>query len=334
MNIKKLSFVLLMLGLSAGIALVACGNADSDQDKPENEGDKQPEGPFKVDEDNNSLLWRISGNGLKEPSYLYGTIHIMDKRVFAWPDELWELFYANETFALEVKFNTMEEIMEVQKKQLLPEGVKFEDLFSPEDVKIMEEKFKGTGISVGQIKGLKPFFSASTYIAMSMEKEMPMPLDKYLEQKATVKKMEIRGLEAIDEQIDAIDQAMNLEQQAEFFMDVLRGENDFMGDINNQCRLYLKGATDSLYLMLAQDTTMPEGFTEIMITRRNKNMANAADKLIKEDLEKTAFIAIGSGHLSGPEGVVHFLREKGYTVEPLEFEFVNEEEKEKESEGK
>ena len=23
-----------------------------------------------------SLLWKISGNGLKQPSYLYGTIHI------------------------------------------------------------------------------------------------------------------------------------------------------------------------------------------------------------------------------------------------------------------
>lgn len=25
----------------------------------------------------NSLLWRISGKGLKQPSYLYGTIHLI-----------------------------------------------------------------------------------------------------------------------------------------------------------------------------------------------------------------------------------------------------------------
>ena len=27
-----------------------------------------------------SLLWRISGNGLSSPSYLYGTIHLICKK--------------------------------------------------------------------------------------------------------------------------------------------------------------------------------------------------------------------------------------------------------------
>src|SRR5258706_11357198 len=27
--------------------------------------------------DNNTLLWKISGNGLEKPSYLYGTIHML-----------------------------------------------------------------------------------------------------------------------------------------------------------------------------------------------------------------------------------------------------------------
>lgn len=31
---------------------------------------------------NNSLLWEISGNGLQEPSYLFGTFHIMCEKDF------------------------------------------------------------------------------------------------------------------------------------------------------------------------------------------------------------------------------------------------------------
>ena len=31
---------------------------------------------------NSSLLWKISGNGLKKPSYLYGKGHSFDERVF------------------------------------------------------------------------------------------------------------------------------------------------------------------------------------------------------------------------------------------------------------
>ena len=30
--------------------------------------------------DDNSLLWEISGNGLKKPSYLFGTFHILCKQ--------------------------------------------------------------------------------------------------------------------------------------------------------------------------------------------------------------------------------------------------------------
>ncbi|HET9744658.1 MAG TPA: hypothetical protein VFP97_03030 [Chitinophagaceae bacterium] len=30
----------------------------------------------------NTLLWRITGKELTRPSYLYGTIHLMDKKVF------------------------------------------------------------------------------------------------------------------------------------------------------------------------------------------------------------------------------------------------------------
>src|SRR5258708_20332526 len=28
-------------------------------------------------QNNNTLLWKISGNGLQKPSYLYGTIHLL-----------------------------------------------------------------------------------------------------------------------------------------------------------------------------------------------------------------------------------------------------------------
>ncbi|MBC8172521.1 MAG: TraB/GumN family protein, partial [Chitinophagales bacterium] len=31
---------------------------------------------------NTSLLWEISGNGLTKPSYLFGTVHLIDKKDF------------------------------------------------------------------------------------------------------------------------------------------------------------------------------------------------------------------------------------------------------------
>ena len=35
------------------------------------------------------LLWEISGNGLKEKSYLFGTLHSNDKRIFDLSDSVY-----------------------------------------------------------------------------------------------------------------------------------------------------------------------------------------------------------------------------------------------------
>jgi len=33
--------------------------------------------------------------------------------------------------------------------------------------------------------------------------------------------------------------------------------------------------------------------------------------------QKTAFIAVGAGHLGGPEGVIRLLQKEGYTLTPV-----------------
>ena len=47
------------------------------------QGDEAKVAPtYEFDETGKTLLWEISGKSIKSPSFLYGTIHIQDKRVF------------------------------------------------------------------------------------------------------------------------------------------------------------------------------------------------------------------------------------------------------------
>ena len=55
----------------------------------------------------NTLLWRISGNGLSKPSYLYGTMHLQDKRLFNFSDSTYAAIEKTEGLALEVNFNEL-----------------------------------------------------------------------------------------------------------------------------------------------------------------------------------------------------------------------------------
>src|SRR5690606_9958086 len=54
-----------------------------------------------VAQEENSLLWEISGNGLKESSYLYGTMHVSQKIAFRLDDGFYEALDKSEMVALE-----------------------------------------------------------------------------------------------------------------------------------------------------------------------------------------------------------------------------------------
>ena len=49
-----------------------------------------------------SLLWEITGNGLKKPSYLYGTMHVSDKLAFNLPDSFFIALKSSNAVALEL----------------------------------------------------------------------------------------------------------------------------------------------------------------------------------------------------------------------------------------
>src|SRR4051812_29724838 len=49
-----------------------------------------------------SLLWRISGNGLEKPSYLFGTVHLRHKELFNFGDSLYKSLENVDGFAMEL----------------------------------------------------------------------------------------------------------------------------------------------------------------------------------------------------------------------------------------
>ncbi|MEJ7675897.1 MAG: TraB/GumN family protein [Chitinophagaceae bacterium] len=58
--------------------------------------------PQKIKNKYSSLLWEITGNGLKNPSYLFGTMHVSNKMVFHLPDSFYYAIKNVETVALEL----------------------------------------------------------------------------------------------------------------------------------------------------------------------------------------------------------------------------------------
>src|SRR5688500_10082060 len=63
------------------------------------------------DTNNQTLLWRIQKNGMEKPSFLFGTMHISDKKAFNFRDSLYIYLEQAEAFALEFNPDSANQII-------------------------------------------------------------------------------------------------------------------------------------------------------------------------------------------------------------------------------
>src|SRR6478735_3683509 len=56
---------------------------------------------------NYQLLWKVTGNGLSKPSYLFGTMHLQDKRVYDFSDSVLIKLKECPSFAMEITPDSM-----------------------------------------------------------------------------------------------------------------------------------------------------------------------------------------------------------------------------------
>lgn len=259
-----------------------------------------------------SLLWEISGNGLESPSYLYGTMHVGDKRAYRFSKSVMPSFNRCKAFAMEInpsEVNPME-MMEMMK---LKEGT-LQDLFTPAQWDslsgFMLEKHH---TELSTFNEFSPFFVYSVLSQSSFKNNKGQALDLYFFEEAKKGRKDLHGLETVEEQISAIN-TMTQEEQVNMLMDVMRGKDDSDPKfLKKMLKYYSKGDLDKL-MEMSHDADMGEDFEAALINDRNYRMAERMEPLIKE---KSTFVAVGALHLPGEEGVLELLRKQGYTVRAL-----------------
>jgi len=69
-----------------------------------------------------SLLWEISGNGLQQSSYLFGTVHMICKEDFFFPELLKEKFINAKEVFLEIDMDDPAMMMKMMTMLQLPKG--------------------------------------------------------------------------------------------------------------------------------------------------------------------------------------------------------------------
>lgn len=268
-----------------------------------------------------ALLWKIEGNGITTKSYLFGTIHLIEKERFYFPNKLRKIVGKSEVLTMEIA--GLPDPVEAMNLSRLEEGTFF-DFFTDEQTDSIlvwvETNTSLTPKAFEMIaKKMKPFVVAQ--ILSEMDKNNPggdignkESYERELEAIAEEAGLEMNGFETVAEQMGYFD-SFSDEQQAEMVMATVRNNNgESYAELEKMMNLYEEQNIDGLYQLIAENDEMSEDMNDILLTNRNKRWIPKIEEMIAE---KSTFIAIGAGHLGGPEGVIRLLEAQGYILTPV-----------------
>ncbi|KAA2240868.1 TraB/GumN family protein [Chitinophaga agrisoli] len=256
-----------------------------------------------------SLLWEISGNGLQQPSYIYGTMHLMCPGDFAVSDKTRRVFASTGKLVLEVNMFDPNELVVLQQKMLSD---------TPQSVRLSPERYAWLDSLLQKQAGvpLKPFdnFRLSVLAALMAQKAFSCDSTRSYEEEfknmADSRHITLSGLETMEEEADYFNKAFT----DEYVLQQLTGFDDMKKETLLSVQYYKAEDVEAMYKMMTADKSMDEQSRYWLLEVRNANWVQRMPAIMKAG---STFFAVGAGHLAGEKGVIRLLRAGGYTVKPV-----------------
>lgn len=271
--------------------------------------------------DENTLLWRISGNGLTKPSYLFGTMHMICANDIIVSDSLKAAIKGSDKVYLEVNMDDMMSLM--MKVMMNPEQLNMkgdttlEDLLSPEEYKAVKNHFSSGGmasmIPFSILEKMKPFFLQAMMMEQGSKCENMIIMEQLVMTEAKRHNKKIDGLETLEFQLgvfDKIPYKLQAQQLVQMATDTSKSGSNEIQVLGNA---YRSQDLKKMYDLTLSDSSIDQ-YADLLLNDRNRNWVEQLDTLMKNG---SLVIAVGAGHLPGDQGVIKLLRKAGYKVEPV-----------------
>jgi uncharacterized protein YbaP (TraB family) len=259
----------------------------------------------------NSLLWEITGNGLERPSYLYGTMHVSSKVAFRLDDVFFEALNNSDYIALEsdpsdwLGFNFENSVLSPQNYNTSFDEGFYDNIVgieTPKDILIRSAiRFNNQLVNgiLYRKSSSSDNFEEETY------------LDMFIYQAGKKTNKPIISLESIEESRYLVSKAQKNSTKDKI--------DPWLSKLYEKESAYIlreKTYRDRNIELLdsISKASNTDFFRENMLTIRNDNMVTVLDTLMKN---KSVFSGIGAAHLGGEKGMIEMLRCKGYNLKPL-----------------
>lgn len=261
----------------------------------------------------NSLLWKISGNGLQAPSYLYGTIHVTCDASLT--TEITKALDDTKQLYLEINMSDPNLQAQMMGGMMMKEGKIMSKMVSEKDFNTLNQfLLKNLGIGAMMLDNYKPAF-----INMMLTfKLLDCPPQSYEVELLTISQKqgeEVFGLESIQDQIDVFDKIPYEKQMEELMKTAKDNMANDKAEFKKVMEVYeTKDLNKIMDFMNESENDMYGDHADILLSERNKKWIPTIEQAAKN---MPTFFGVGAAHLAGKEGVIQLLRDQGFTVEAV-----------------
>lgn len=286
------------------------------------------------------MLWKVSGNGLRQESYLFGTMH-GDGHVYT-KKEIFKAFPLLENVLDKISCLYIEQSKDFgdsaviadcvasasvfvkayaeNDKNVLPQGDRYCDLYDKEELEVLDDFFRKDLHQLDYIRFKPAYWVERLRVTKSIKTNKATSVDDCLYQCALQKNCAVFGLETYEELAkimletmkDSLEYHKTLKEQArDLYRLVLQIKN---APTKPPCyEMYLSGDLEKVYD--ENISLMPQGLDYSKIGKeRNLRWLRKIEVKIQK---KSCLIAVGVMHLPGDNGLISLLRNKGYIIEAV-----------------
>ena len=257
----------------------------------------------------NSLLYKITGNGLKKPSYLLGTMHMISGKDFYLREKVLKAMNKCSIYYMEVDLGSAQQVQSMgQKLPVITDISEGLSISEKEDLDhLLQKQF---GLSLEEARQQPPVTLISRMATDVIDSDDVRMVEVELLKIAQEKDLKTAGLETALQQL-------KIAQKVFTGKEILRQLNSadaYKVAFGKMVKAYRSENLQELAMLVTDEKFMSKKAFNILVINRNKRWAKAMPLLIES---QNAFIAVGAGHLPGEQGLLQLLIEKGYAVNPV-----------------
>lgn len=273
------------------------------------------------------LLWRISGNGLERPSYVFGTHHMAPKAILDSVPQVRQVQNEVQQVCGEVDMlNIQRSMRATAEAMLLPSGKSLNDYLPADKRGVVDEvlkKYVGIGVDNGVVQRMCPAAVNNQIVSAMAAKQMPKEdadfrVDVYFQTKADKAGKKVIALETVQQQLKLLFSA-TLNRQGTML--ACTAENiDWMAtqlEMLTDAYMHrdLVAIEEAINQEQGDDCDYNPEEKAALITDRNRAWVEQMPSIMAGS--STLFV-VGVGHLVGEEGLIKLLTAAGYKVEAVD----------------